>query len=82
LLERIALKYRYSEAITTLALSYYSRPDYPTEAFAIFLQTYATDAMLRYNIIRHFDMPPDKWKVVLEVFEASNEERLYGTHSL
>jgi hypothetical protein len=73
LLERIAAKFCYSEAITTLALRYYSQPEYPTEAFATFLRTYATDYMLRYNMTRYTDLPPDKLRVVQEVFENIEE---------
>ena len=68
LLERIAATYRYREAITTLALRYYSLPEYPTEAFAAFLREHSDDAMLRGNILRATKLPPDKWKIVQEVF--------------
>jgi hypothetical protein len=73
LLERLATEYRYSEAITTLALHYYSRPEYPTDAFTAFLQEHADDSMLRGNIVRRTGLPTDKQEAIQRVFGASDE---------
>jgi len=68
LLERIAATCRHREAITTLALRYYSLPEYPAEAFAAFLREHSDRWMLRGSMLRATKLPPDKWKVVQEVF--------------
>ena len=68
LLERVVARYRYSEAITTLALYHYGTSDYPTEAFAAFLEEHMGDSMLRSNITRATALPLDKQEAVRRVF--------------
>ena len=68
LLERVVARYRYSEAITTLALYHYGTSDYPTEAFAAFLEGHMGDSMLRFNITRAIGLPLDKQEAVRRVF--------------
>ena len=72
LLERLADEEEFSEAITTLAIYYYSTQDYDTAKFAAFLKKHSKDEMLRGNITRRNDLPPEKWQVVYEVFGEDN----------
>lgn len=72
LLEKIAERYRHSEAITTLALKYYSQPEYPTEAFERFLLEHRGDYMLQGNIKRAKYLPEDKAEIVKRVFTEQN----------
>jgi hypothetical protein len=76
LLESIAAKYHHSEAITTLALRYYSKPDYPTEAFAVFVREYADNSMLRNNLLHANSLSSDKWIVVQEVFATEETSKI------
>ena len=66
LLEDIATKYGHYEAIINLLIHYYSKPDYPTDAFAIFLEKYSS--VLRGYVQRMTNLPPDKQEVALRLF--------------
>lgn len=74
ILERVAEKYKYSEAITTLALKYYGADDYDNEQFATFLRKHADDSMLKGNITRSKKLSSEKWQIVQEVFQEDNRK--------
>ena len=66
LLEYLAKRYRISEAITTLALSYYGAE--PPETFAAFLRRHQKDWMLRANLPYATDLTAAQRAVVREIF--------------
>lgn len=72
LLERLAEEEEFSEAITSLALYYYSNENYRTAKFIEFIKKHKDDDMLKYNITRCHHLPPKKWQAVLEVFGEAN----------
>lgn len=67
LLEKLAERHRYSEAITTLALDYYAGPQTSDEAFAAFVREYSDDHMLRYNLRRSSKLPASKRAIGLAI---------------
>jgi hypothetical protein len=67
LLEKLASSHRYSEAITTLALRYYSSEDTSDEEFAAFVQKYRDDWMLRYNLRRSPELSDHRRSIALSV---------------
>lgn len=69
LLEKLAKEYRYSEAITTLALSYYGTEHYSNEDFKAFISKYKDDGMLRWNLKRSKQLSQDKQAIALSIIE-------------
>ena len=70
-LEVLASKHRYPEAITTLAITHYGAPRARAKPFRAFLERYADVPMLEYNV-RRAKLDDAKRRIVLEVF---GEER-------
>lgn len=68
LLEKLASEYQYSEAVTTLALDYYSQPDFSTSEFREFIQKYRDDFMLEHNVRRLKNVSEEKKQVVIDIF--------------
>lgn len=73
LLEILADRYRYPEAITTLALDYYGAPQAKLKPFQDFLQKYRDVEMLEYNLSNNTTLDQEKRKVVQQFFEISIE---------
>lgn len=71
LLEKIAETYAYPEAITTLALSYYSADSYDVTQFAAFVKRHANDGMLKYNLVRDKKLSAEKQQVVRQIFSVA-----------
>jgi hypothetical protein len=67
LLEKLASSHRYSEAITTLALRYYSKEDTSDEEFAAFVQKYRDDWMLRYNLRQSPELSDHRRSIALSI---------------
>jgi hypothetical protein len=68
LLEKMATKYRYSEAITTLALDYYGTSAADNQKFADFITEYKDDYMLRWNL-RSSRLTEEKLAIALSIIE-------------
>jgi hypothetical protein len=73
LLEALAKKHRYPEAITTLALMHYGTKQAPAPAFREFLREYADVPMLEYNLQRPTQLDASKQRIVREVFGIDRE---------
>ena len=72
LLERLAEKEPDCEAVTTLALNYYSQDEYSIEKFAEFLQAHKEDETLKYVLTRTRKLSPERWAVVYAAFDEDN----------
>jgi hypothetical protein len=68
LLEALAEKHRYPEAITTLALHYYGTEEESPESFRAFLRRYQNVHMLEYNLVRATGLSDKKRQIVREIF--------------
>jgi hypothetical protein len=68
LLEVLAERHRYPEAITTLALHHYGAEDESPESFRTFLQRYEDVHMLEYNLVRARGLSEKKRRIVREIF--------------
>jgi hypothetical protein len=68
LLEKLAEKYRYPEAITTLALYYYGTEEESAASFRAFLERYEDVPMLEHNLQSAKGLSEKKRKIVREVW--------------
>jgi hypothetical protein len=68
LLELLAEKPRYPEAITTLALHHFGAKDAPDKPFREFLLRYRDVDMLEYNLVRAKGLSDAKRGIVREIF--------------
>ena len=68
LLEFLADRYAYPEAVTTLALHYYGAPQAGAKPFAAFLERYKGVEMLEYNLLNAQNLDPAKAAIVAKVF--------------
>jgi hypothetical protein len=68
LLEILAGKHRYPQAITTLALNCYGAKDQPARPFREFLERYKEIEMLEYHLRRATSLDKKKQEIVREVF--------------
>jgi hypothetical protein len=59
-------------AITSLALFYYSQESYDTEKFAAFLDKHKEDEVLKEVMTSAAGLPEDKWQAVYKVFQEDN----------
>lgn len=70
LLEFLAERYAYPEAVTTLALNYYGAPEARAKPFAEFLERYKGIEMLEYNLLNARNLDPAKAAIVARVFSG------------
>ena len=59
-------------AVTSLALYYYSQESYDTEKFIAFLEKHKEDEVIKEVMTRTDDLPEDKWQAVYKVFQEDN----------
>ena len=72
LLEYLASTYRYSEAITTLALDYYTQES--NDTFAAFIARYRTDYMLGWNVKRSAKLSNEQRALALALIEETTSQ--------
>ncbi len=68
LLEILAERYAYPEAITTIALGYYGAPYVKSKKFREFIEKHKEVEMLEYNLTRAPHLSREKRAIVQEVF--------------
>lgn len=78
LLERLASEHRYSEAITTLALTYYAAEHIGVEEFAGFVEQYQADDMLRSHLRQSALLAPEKQRRALDIIGEEEAPAAYA----
>jgi hypothetical protein len=69
LLERLAERHAYPEAITTLALHHYGVDNYPLDAFVAFVRKHRGCFMLEHNLREGSRLSPERQRAALAALE-------------